>query len=101
MAEREDFVIGNNCVAILEIIAQDLLEEAVEFSFHITEEVAEVSKTLQATFTDNEPRTPSFDHGHGAGLGPTSRAKTCKLRKTLTVNLFAEQVGNSSSIVGV
>ena len=39
-------------MAILEAVEQDLLEQNAEFSFHITEEVAEVSKTLKATFID-------------------------------------------------
>ena len=52
MAEPQDFIVGDDCVAILEAIEQDLLEQDAEFSFHITEEVAEVSKTLKATFID-------------------------------------------------
>ena len=52
MAERNDFITGDDCLAILEAIEQDLLEEDAEFSFHITKEVTEVSKTLKATFID-------------------------------------------------
>ena len=52
MAEPQDFIVGDDCVAILEAIEQDLLEQDAEFSFHITEEVAEVSETLKATFID-------------------------------------------------
>ena len=78
MAEREDFIVGDDCLAIFEGIEQDLLEQDVEFSFHITKEVAEVSKTLKATFIDIlncehsvEPQIPGSDHWHGAG--PSTR----------------------------
>ena len=50
MAECNDFIVGDDCLAILEAIEQDWLEQDTEFPFHITKEVTEVSKTLKATF---------------------------------------------------
>ena len=52
MAEHNDFIVGDDCLAILEAIEQDWLEQDTEFPFHITKEVTEVSKTLKATFID-------------------------------------------------